>query len=155
MGTVDNIVYGDAGVLILPWLDFSVPLYNYKNGQAGQDIVDCENSAIYKKRWRGGRCDYIADHATQGFDIIKKCQYTFPAIVQTPKSSKTYRWAATMLGTNTGTRLIACNGQELANIKWADLCLYTCNDTEGKSITMVFFKMQKQLNYELYKAGGL
>ena len=146
--------YGDAGVLILPWLDFSVPLYNNKKGQAGQDIVDRENSAIITYKTDGGIVTLIGDHAGQGFDIIKECKNTYPAVIQTPTYSRIYRWAAMMLGTNTGTRLITCSGQDLAYVKWADLCLYTCNDSEGRDITMVFFKLQEQVNYAIYEVEG-
>lgn len=143
--------YGDSGVLILPWLDFAVPLYNGKAVKNAQGIVDRENSAEIKRRFGGGHCDYIADHAGQGFDIIKECKHTYPAVVQTPTSSRIYRWEATMLGRNTGKNLIACSGQALTNIKWADLCLYTCNDSTGKDITMVFFKLQEEVKYPIYE----
>ena len=70
--------------------------------------------------------------------------------MQTPTSSRIYNWVATMLGRNTGN-LISCSGQGLASIKWADLCLYTCNDVGGENITMVFFKLQKEVKYPIYK----
>lgn len=151
MNKLDNLAYGDAGALILPWQDFCIPLYNGKTTKNTQAIVDMENSAVIKRRFGGGHCDYIADHASQGFSIIRECTYTTPAVVQTPASSRIYRWAATMLGTNTGKNLIACTGQALTSVKWADLCLYTCNDAGGKNITMVFFKQQETVPYELYK----
>ena len=147
--------YGDAGFLALPWQDFSVPLYNGRAVKDAQAIVDRENSAEIKPRFGGGHCDYIADHSSQGFDIIRECKFNTPAIVQTPTSSRIYRWVATMNGRNTGKNLIACTGQALTNVKWADLCLYTCNDAGGKNITMVFFKFQEELKYPIYKAGGI
>ena len=94
--------------------------------------------------------DYIADHAGQGFDIIRRCTYyNLQAIVQTPTRSRIYNWVATMLGRNTGN-LISCSGQGLASIKWADLCLYTCNDVGGENITMVFFKLSETINRPIY-----
>lgn len=145
--------YGDAGTLVLPWQDFSVPLYNGKTTKNAQTIVDRENSAEIKRRFGGGHCDYIADHAGQGFDIIRECKFNTPAVIQTPTSTKIYRWTATMNGRNTGKNLIACTGQALTSVKWADLCLYTCNDAGGKNITMVFFKLQEEVKYPLYKVG--
>lgn len=142
--------YGDAGVLILPWQDFSVPIYLIKSGDSGQDICDLENAAVYKRNFGGGHCDYIGDHQSQGFDIIRELKFTHPAVIQTPTSSKIYRWAATMRGTNTGTKLIGCSGQSLSSVKWADLCLYTCNDAEGRDITMVFLKLQETVDYPMY-----
>ena len=142
--------YGDAGLLVLPWQNFSVPLYDGNAVKNSQALVDAENSAVIKRKWRGGHCDYIADHAGQGFDIIRRCTYVnMQAIVQTPKSSRIYNWVATMLGRNTGN-LITCSGQGLAKIKWADLCLYTCNDAAGKNITMVFFKLSETINRPIY-----
>jgi len=142
--------YGDAGVLILPWQDFSVPIYLIKSNESGQDICDLENAAVYKRNYGGGHCDYIGDHQSQGFGIIRELKFTHPAIIQTPTSSRIYRWAATMRGTNTGTKLIACSGQSLSSVKWADLCLYTCNDAEGRDITMVFLKLQETVDYPMY-----
>ena len=145
--------YGDAGALVLPWQDFSVPIYNGKAAETAQAIVDRENSAVIKRRFGGGHCDYIADHAGQGFDIIQECKLNTPAVVQTPTSSRIYRWAATMLGTNTGKDLILANGQSLKKVGWADLALYTCNDAGGRNITMVFFRLQEELNRAIYKVG--
>lgn len=147
--------YGDAGVLILPQQQFSVSLYNGKDKSAknAQAIVDRENSAEIKRHFGGGRCDYIADHAAQGFSIIRQCTLYSMAIVQTPTSSRIYRWLATMTGRNTGKNLITCSGQALTKIKWADLCLYTCNDSAGKDITMVFFELLEESKKTLYKVG--
>lgn len=145
--------YGDAGVLILPWQDYSVPLYNGKAVKNAQPIVDRENSAEIKRRFGGGHCDYIADHAGQGFDIIRECRLNTPAVIQTPTASRIYRWAATMQGTNTGTNLVTCSGQKLTAVRWADLCLYCCNDAGGRNITMVFFRLQEELNRAIYRIG--
>jgi hypothetical protein len=145
--------YGDAGVLILPWQAFSVPLYDGNAVKNSQAIVDMENAAVIKRKWRGGHCDYIADHAGQGFDIIRKCTYiNLQAIVQTPKRAQIYNWVATMNGRNTGN-LITCTGQSLSSVKWADLCLYTCNDLTGKDITMVFFRLSETINHPIYRVG--
>ena len=147
------IQYGDAGALILPQQRFTVPLYDGKASKNAQIIVDRENSATIKRRFRGGHCDYIADHAAQGFDIIKDCKLNAIAVVQTPTSSRIYQCNAIMYGRNTGKNLITCTGQALTNVKWADMCLYTCNDTKGVSITMVFFKLLEESKNTIYKVG--
>lgn len=145
-----TIRYGNAGVLILPWQGFAVPLYDGNAVKNSQALVDAEDSAVIKRRWRGGHCDYIADHAGQGFDIIRKCTIAnLQAIIQTNTRSQIYNWVATMNGKNTGN-LITCTGQSLSNVKWADLCLYTCNDAAGKNITMVFFKLSEIINRPIY-----
>ena len=142
--------YGNAGVLILPWQGFAVPLYDGNAVKDSQTLVDNENSAVIKRKWRGGHCDYIADHAAQGFDIIRHCTYVnLQAVIQTPTRTQIYNWVATMLGKNTGN-LTTCTGQNLEKIKWADLCLYTCNDIEGKNITMVFFKLQEEIDRAVF-----
>lgn len=145
-----DLKYGDAGVLIFPWLGFSVPLYKQNAQKKSQEIVDDENSAVIKYKYAGGHCDYIADHAGQGFDIIKKCGINTDAIIQTPNSTKTYKWQATMLGMNKNG-LRTCTGAKLQSIKWSDLCLYTCNDSKGVDITMVFFKLKESVNRPIYK----
>ena len=144
--------YGDAGVLILPWQAFAVPLYDGNAVKNSQALVDMEDAAVIKRRFNGGHCDYVCDHAKQGFDIIRRCTYVnLQAIIQTPTRSRIYNWEATMLGKNTGKNLIASSGQALTNVKWADLCLYTCNDTTTKNITMVFFKLQNEFDHEIYR----
>lgn len=146
-------VYGDAGFLYIPNLSFSVPLYEPKKGVKSQDIVDRDNSAIIKRRFNGGHCDYIADHAKQGFNVIKRCQIDMLAVVETETATHTYKCVAIMPGTNTGYTLITCTGQKLTAVRWADLCLYTCNDSTGKSITMVFFKKAETVNKPIYGGG--
>lgn len=141
--------YGDSGVLILPWLDFAVPLYS-ENTQA---TVDRENCALIQRRYKRGHADVICDHASQGFDIIKKCGYTYPAVVQTPRTSKIYRWEATMLGRNR-KGLWACSGARLEKIKWADLIMYTCNDEIGENISIVFWKLQEEVKYPMYDVNA-
>ena len=136
--------------MVLPWQNFSMPLYDGNAVKNSQALVDAENSAVIKRKWRGGHCDYIADHAGQGFDIIRKCTIAnLQAIIQTNTRSQIYNWVATMNGKNTGN-LITCTGQGLASVKWADLCLYTCNDAAGKNITMVFFKLSETINHPIY-----
>jgi len=145
--------YGDSGVLILPQQQYSVPLYDGNVVKNAQAIVDAENSAVIKRKFGGGHCDYIGDHAGQGFDIIRQCTLYTIAVVQTPTSSRIYRWLASMTGKNTGKNLITCSGQALTQIKWADLCLYACNDSKGKDITMVFFELLEESKRQLYKVN--
>ena len=144
-------VYGDAGFLYIPDISLSVPLYEGKSNVNGQKTVDRENSALIKRRFGGGHCDYIADHAAQGFDTIKRCHIGMAAVIQTPELAHIYQCVAAMPGTNTGSNLITCTGQKLTAVRWADLCLYCCNDMTGRSISMVFFKRTATMNRPIYK----
>ena len=146
-----KFAYGDAGFLYIPSLNFTVPLYDGTNIAHSQDIVDRENSAVIKHKFKGGHCDYIADHSYQGFNIIKSCSLSTSAVIQTKDWSKIYACVGVLNGTNTGKTLITCYGQKLQNIKWADLCCYCCNGSTGKSIAMVFFKESAKFNREIYK----
>ena len=144
-------VYGDAGFLYIPDIALSVPLYERSRAVKGQTIVDRENSAELFRHFNGGHCDYIADHAKQGFDAIKRCHIGMSAVIQTPELAHIYQCVAAMQGTNTGTNLVTCTGQKLTAVRWADLCLYCCNDDKGKSISMIFFKKTATMNRPIYK----
>ena len=143
--------YGDAGFFCIPDVALSVPLYEYKSGVNGQKVVDNENSALIKRRFKKGHCDYIADHAAQGFNAIKRCTIGMAGVIQTKTNATIYQCIAIMPGTNIKTNLLTCTGQYLTKIKWADLCCYCCNDETGKSITMVFFKKTATMGKPIYK----
>lgn len=145
--TMANIVYGDAGFFAIPDLKVWLPVYDYKKHKKNQQsYVDKENSGILCRKWRNGHCDYVADHASQGFDKIKKCNLNTMAVIQTPTETQWYYCVAIMPGVNSGTSLTTCTGQELRKVKWADLCAYTCNDATARPITMVFFKKGMKQN---------
>lgn len=146
--------YGDAGTLVLPWQDFSVPLYYDLKGKAGQDLVDKEDCAILQNNIDGGRVTFIGDHASQGFDVIQALGYGHPVVIQTPTGSRTYKWTASMNGRNTGKYYIGIDGQNIKNVKWADLCLICCNDSAPNGITMVYCNFDHQDNFELYEVEG-
>lgn len=141
--------YGDAGVLILPWQNYSIPLYHKRKGHV-KEIIDEEDSAVYDEFFYK-HCHDIGDHASQGFRIIKECGYTCPAIIQTPGKTRIYRWVASMEGRNTGSHQITATGQRQEDVTWAELCLSTCNGADGKSLFMVFFKFQEEVDYEMYE----
>ena len=149
-----ELKYGDAGCLYIPDINILIPLYD-KSGlsqKQSQALVDRADSAVLCRRYGGGHCDYIADHAAQGFEVIKKCNLFTVAVIQTPDAAQCYQCVAVMPGTNTGSNLLTCTGQSLKKVKWADLCLYTCNDATGKNITMVFFKKSIRYPYPIYPA---
>lgn len=143
--------YGDAGFFYISDLSLSLPLYERTKKMTGQTIVDNENSAELFRHFNGGHCDYIADHASQGFDAIKKCTIGMAAVIQTRTNATIYQCVAIMPGTNIKTNLVTCTGQYLTKVKWADLCCYCCNDDKGKDITMVFFKKTATMNKPIYK----
>lgn len=146
--------YGNAGTLVLPWQDFSVPLYYDLKGQAGQDLVDKEDCAILQNNIDGGKVTFIGDHASQGFYIIQELGYGMPVVIQAPGCSRTYKWTCSMIGKNTGKYYIGIDGQNIKNVKWADLCLICCNDSAPNGITMVYCKFDHQDNFELYEVEG-
>lgn len=150
-----ELKYGDAGCLYIPDINTLVPLYD-KAGlsqKQSQALVDRADSAVLCRRYGGGHCDYIADHAAQGFEAIKKCNLYTVAVIQTPGAAQCYQCVAVMPGKNTGRNLITCTGQSLKKVKWADLCCYTCNDDKGINITMVFFKKTIRYPYPIYPAS--
>lgn len=143
------MIYGTAGRFIIQNVDVDIPLYLRTKGKE-QAIVDEANSALLYPRFGGGHCDYICDHAAQGFDRIKRCPLGAVAFILTPTSTQFYTCVALTTGTNTGKNVVTLAGQKLTNIKWADLCAYTCNDDKGVSVSMVFFKKGLKLPYNLF-----
>ena len=142
------MTYGTAGRFIIQDVGVSVPLYFRAKGN-GQDVVDREDSALLYPKFRGG-CDQVADHSAQGFDKIKQCKLGTFAAIQTPNSTQVYLCIAISTGTNTGNDLITTGGLKASKCKWADLCAYCCNDAQGKSISMVFFKKWMKVSYPYY-----
>lgn len=141
--------YGTAGRFIIQDAGISLPLY-LKEKSSGQDIVDRENSALLCKKFRGG-CDYVADHAAQGFDRIRQCKWGTMAMIQTPTGTQIYMCVAMSMGTNTGTDLVTLSGARVSRCQWADLCAYCCNDERGRDITMVFFKKWMKVGHPVIK----
>lgn len=137
-------------ILWIPDVDVKIPLYESSKMIKAQEIVDNENSGFLCRKFRGGHCDYIADHSSQGFNKIRGCKLFDLAIIQTDKDTQVYSCIMATTGTNTGKELVTFTGQKLSKIKWADLCCYCCNDLNGKSITMIFFKKSQYFNYKLY-----
>lgn len=144
------MIFGDAGYFYIPDANLRVPLYDKAKRKNAQDVVDAENSALLCRKFKGGHCDYIADHAHQGFKTIKKCPLGSVAYIVTPTSTQFYTCIAMMNGTNLSNNLKTLTGQKLSNIRWADLCAYCCNDDTGKNISMVFFKAGLKLPYNLF-----
>lgn len=144
-------VMGDAGFLYIPGVNLKVPLYYKSKTKNSQAVVDEENSALYCQKYKGGHCDYIADHAGQGFDAIKRCTIGMLAFIVTPNSTTYYECVQITKGENRKSSLVTIGGQNVHKIKWANLCCYTCNDSEGKSITMVFFNGSYKVDKQLFK----
>lgn len=147
----DKTDYGDAGVFYIPSVGVKLPIYDKNTQKSAQDIVDAENSGVICHSFNGAHCDYICDHADQGFDAIKSCKIGTAAFVVTDNSSQVYNCVAIMTGENNKTNLVTITGQKFTTIKWADLCAYCCNDASGKSITMVFFKKGDLYNFNMFR----
>lgn len=146
-----NNVYGDAGYFCIPNVGLEVPLYNKGKLKSAQSLVDKENSAVLCKKWKNGHCDYVVDHAGQGFDKIKKCTIEMPAFIVTEDSTQYYSCVGILKGINTKQDLITSSGQSLPKIKWADLCAYCCDDMFERNITMVFFKKGVKVDRNIFK----
>jgi hypothetical protein len=108
------MTYGTAGRFIIQDVGISLPLY-LKEKSSGQDIVDRENSALLCKKFRGG-CDYVGDHAAQGFDRIKQCKWGTMAMIQTPTGTQIYMCVAISMGTNTGNDLVTLSGATCSHV---------------------------------------
>lgn len=68
---VDQYRQGTKGRLIFDGRNFSVALFECNEYNA-QQFVDYEDSAAWFM-WNGNQSPIIADHCTQGFDIICRC----------------------------------------------------------------------------------
>ena len=143
-------IMGDAGFLYIPGVNLKVPLYDKSKTKNSQAVVDAKNSAIYCRKFKGGHCDYIVDHASQGFDAIKRCTLGMGAYIVKPDSTTYYECVQITNGVNKKTSLVTIGGQNVHKIKWADLCCYTCNSADGKDIAMVFFKTGYKINKQLF-----
>ena len=147
-----RIIFGDAGYFYIPDAGVRVPLYAKGSRKIAQDTVDAEDSALLASGINGGHCAYIADHAAQGFDAIKRCTLGTLAYIVTPNSTRFYICNAVTEGTNLKTDLVTLGNERLSRIQWADLCAYCCNDDKGRSISMVFFRAGTRLPYNLFPA---
>ena len=128
--------YGSGGSLFIPSVRLQVPAWKTKGGKKGQEITDEVNSAAYLTSFNK---PVIADHKTQGFEVIKE---SIPrrtiAFILTSGTVTEYVCTDIFTGLNTEHDLLDPGGKSIDE-RAADLCLYTCNEN-WKNVTIVLFK---------------
>ena len=112
---------------------YTAELYN----SFSQSVVDAADSAVYYD-WGNNIC--IADHAYQGFSIIRSLGPGAQATI-TNGSQVTYlTMIASYQGTNTGHGVNLADGTYAETVP-ASYCMYTCNDETGKSVTVTYWNV--------------
>lgn len=120
----------------------NVPSVGYKmsiaDGNCYQKIVDDKNLALYTN-FMGKMM--LADHASQGLKKIGKCKKGDKLIITLTNGKKiTYKMTTKYTnGKNNGAGILI--GKKYADeMKDGDLFSYYCNDSTGKSVTVIFWK---------------
>lgn len=133
---------GDKGRLVLG--DFSVALYesDEKTGPNAAVIVDAEDSAAWFM-WFGSESPIIADHCTQGFDVIKSCEVGDVCYIVNGEHYTRYVCVAVdPFGINDRHDMYLSSGYNiLRGNEPGYLYMYTCNKAgEPRLITVVVWK---------------
>lgn len=137
----DNKKLGDSGRIYFSSF-YSVALYTPTTTEEAQKYVDNLDSG---SMFQYGNVDLIADHAYQGFDIIKK-QNVGNYIYIKRKDSKgnitlnKYIVNLKTTGYNTKYQIITKDGFDVAKDNENDIAVYTCNTSDGKNITILLLK---------------
>lgn len=139
-----NKKLGDSGRLYFSSL-YSIALYSPDTSEEAQEFVDNQDSGAY---YPHGSIMIIADHAHQGFSIIKSQKvgnyvYIKKVDENNQKILEKYIIREKTNGTNTGAYLITNDGRKLATDVNYDLALYTCNSNDGKNITILLLDKVK------------
>lgn len=130
---------GTAGLLTIPSVGVTVPLYKSNNSNEYQTIVDAENSALFTT-FMGKKM--IADHAHQGFKKMRNATKGTVAYIQQGSTRRNLVCTAKYTnGVNMGNG-IKIGNQYADQMKDGDLFMYTCNDSEGVSVTVTFWNFQ-------------
>lgn len=140
----NNKKLGDSGRLYFSSL-YSIALYSPYTTEEAQEFVDNQDSGAY---YPHGNIMIIADHAYQGFSIIKSQtigSYVYIKKVDenNQKVLEKYIIREKTNGNNTGAYLITDDGRKLATDINYDLALYTCNSADGKNITILLLDKVK------------
>lgn len=133
----DNKKIGDSGRLYFDSL-YSIALYQPFTTEEAQRYVDNEDSGSIIKY---PNIDFIADHANQGFDIIKKQNigsYVYIKKVDYMGNIVIDKYVVRekMNGYNTRRQLLTNEGIDVRNTNYP-LALYTCNTADGYHVTIL------------------
>lgn len=134
----DNKKIGTHGRIYFSSL-YSIALYQPTTSEEAQKMVDNKDSGAY---YRYGNIMIVADHAYQGFSIIKSQKVgNYVYIKKKDQDGKIilekYIIKEKTTGINTGPNLITDDKRDIGKDVNYDLALYTCNSKDGYRITIV------------------
>lgn len=130
---------GDMGRFVIPSKNYAIPLYDdYDFGGDTQYICDMWDAAVCLHH--DGPTPVIADHAYQGFDIIKTCSVGDRAYIEQAGCKTWYECVCVdPYGINAEYEQLTSDGE---NIRWLGseyISCYTCNEY-WQSITVVIWR---------------
>lgn len=154
---------GTKGRLVLNDYTFSVALFESDEelGPNATVIVDAEDSAAWFM-WYGCQSPIIADHCTQGFDVIKDCEIGDICYIVDGDDYKTYKCVAIdRSGINARTDMYLSDGYNfMRDNDPGYLYMYTCNEAGNpRSITVVVWTPVEEphlppFNFERKRPAG-
>lgn len=154
---------GTKGRLVLNDFTFSVALFesDERFGPDASLIVDAEDSAAWFM-WFGSQSPIIADHCTQGFDIIKDCEPGDVCYIVDGDDYEEYKCVAVdHSGINASTNLYLSDGSDILRENDPGfLYMYTCNQPGNpRSITIAIWTPVEEpalppFNFERKRPAG-
>lgn len=146
---IGNTSDGSEGRLTIG--SYTARLFN----SSAQSTVDAADSAAYIPY--GTSKVFIADHASQGFNIIKSVGIGTTATITDNSSVTNLTLVSRYQGTNTGNGINLSNGTYAENVKDGKYVMYTCNDSTGVSVTVTYWSEGATTQYvaQAAAAGGI
>ncbi len=130
----DSKKLGDSGRIFFESL-YSIALYEPTSTEEAQEYVDNKDSGAIIEY---PNISIIADHASQGFDIIKKEKIGNYIYIKNPnKTIDTYVIKEKTNGYNTKDKLLTEDGRNIIFDTDYSLALYTCNSSNGYHVTIL------------------
>ena len=150
---LDPLTEGTKGRLVLD--GYSVALYE-SVGWDAQAIVDAEDSAAWFM-WYESQSPIIADHCTQGFDVIKKCEIGDTCYIVCGDSIQSYVCVSVDPdGVNERTDMYLSSGYNFMRKNDPGyLFMYTCNKAgDPYHITVVVWALEKSGSKKMSNAAN-
>lgn len=130
----DSKKLGSSGRIFFGSL-YSVALYQPTTSEEAQKYVDNKDSGAIIKY---SNISLVADHASQGFDIIKRQKIgNYIYIKNSNKTIDKYVIKEKTTGYNTGDKLLTKDGRNVLYDTDYSLALYTCNSSNGYHVTIL------------------
>ena len=130
----DSKKLGSSGRIFFESL-YSVALYQPTTSEEAQKYVDNKDSGAIIKY---SNISLVADHASQGFDIIKRQKIgNYIYIKNSNKTIDKYVIKEKTTGYNTGDKLLTKDGRNVLYDTDYSLALYTCNSSNGYHVTIL------------------